>query len=154
LEKLKTKKFCLVTCRNLSNSLHNVIVYNIDYRKAPEVSYRTIIDDVYNGIHHVYQLHTDPNNTTIDINNSINKKPSLLIIGSSAGGHLAAIVEARIKNEAVIDVKGLALRCPVTTHPCCVPEEYLDKYCSWEDNERKRVGEGLLSQEKMMRCFG
>ncbi|KAI5784654.1 putative lipase/esterase [Geopyxis carbonaria] len=128
-----------LSCRRLCLDT-NAIVISVDYRLVPENPFPTPMQDVWD--------------TYLWIVSEYPELP-VVLVGSSAGGHLAAILAARVRDskQQLRRAAGMLLRCPVTVHPNSVPEKHKTKYNSWRlgifDGDTSKL---MLTPEKMRLC--
>ncbi len=111
----------------------------MDYRLAPENPFPIPVNDVWDVYCHL-------------ASSSLSKP--LIVIGSSSGGHLAAIAVRKVIHSEgrVRSPVGLVLRCPVTVHPEAVPQRWKEDYGRVAyDGKPESL---LLPPEKMKVCHG
>src|SRR5687767_5067930 len=97
----------------------NAVVFDVDYRVAPEYKFPTASNDAYNAylwvLEHAAEYGGDPN--------------KVILNGSSAGANLAALVTHRAKKEAKLQpIKLVILNCPALDNPMT------SYYPSYEEN--------------------
>jgi acetyl esterase len=97
----------------------NAVVFDVDYRVAPENKFPTAINDAYNAyrwvIEHAIEYGGDPD--------------KIILNGTEAGGNLAALVMHRAKSEGKLQpIKLVMLICPSTDNPM------VSYYSSFEEN--------------------
>jgi acetyl esterase/lipase len=120
-----------LSCRRIvaESGLPGVRVYSVGYRLMPTYPASTCVSDcvdAFNGI-----LDRVPEATKV------------LVVGSSSGGELAALLAGRVGGRARID--GLALRCPVTSDAFGGVEKYVP--------ERLRRLHTSATEESFMNCL-
>jgi acetyl esterase len=99
----------------------NAIVFDVDYRVAPEFKFPTAQTDAYNSflwiVEHAAEYGGDP--------------AKIILNGNSAGANLAALVAHRAKKEnKLLPIKLVILNCPPTDNPMT------SFYPSYEDNAK------------------
>ncbi|MBL7697150.1 MAG: alpha/beta hydrolase [Chitinophagaceae bacterium] len=88
--------------------VYNAIVFAVDYRIAPEHKYPAAVNDVYNAFKWIAENGEKFGGDT----------GRIVILGSSAGGNLAAVVSQKARQEGIAHkIKLLALNCPSTDNP-------------------------------------
>lgn len=85
-----------LSCRRLLSGNH--AVYSVGYRLLPEYSANVCLADAYDGFEAVRRR--------------VGPKPKLVVVGSSSGGQLAALVSQMAPRNTL---SGVLLRCPVTS---------------------------------------
>jgi acetyl esterase len=89
-------------------SAFNAIVFAVDYRIAPENKYPAAVNDAYNAFKWIAE-----NGQKFDGDTG-----RIVILGSSAGGNLAAVVCQKAKLESIVQkIKLQVLHCPSTDDP-------------------------------------
>lgn len=99
----------------------NAVVFDVDYRVAPEHKFPVARDDGYNAylwvVEHASEYGGDPS--------------KIVIHGSSAGATLAAQVMHKAKKEGKLDpIKLVIMNCPATDNPM------ISYYASYEENAK------------------
>src|SRR5260221_2882752 len=99
----------------------NAVVFDVDYRVAPENKFPTAFNDAYNSfgwvVEHAKEYGGDPN--------------KIILTGASAGANLAALVAHKAKKEGKLEpIKLVILNCPPTDNPM------ISYYPSFEENAR------------------
>ncbi len=99
----------------------NAVVFDVDYRVAPENKFPTAFNDAYNSfgwvVEHAKEYGGDPN--------------KIILTGASAGANLAALVAHKAKREGKLEpIKLVILNCPPTDNPM------ISYYPSFEENAR------------------
>jgi acetyl esterase len=97
----------------------NAVVFDVDYRVAPENKFPTAVDDAYNAYRwvsdHAREFGGDPD--------------KIILNGTEAGGNLAALVMHRAKKEGKLQgVKLVMMICPSTDNPM------ISYYSSFDEN--------------------
>lgn len=105
-----------LTCRRIVAELEppgggDVTVYSIGYRLMPSHPASTCVSDCVDALDGI--LARAPTGTRV------------LLVGSSSGGELAALVAARVGTSGRAKIHGLALRCPVTSDAFTSFEDYV-----------------------------
>lgn len=91
----------------------NIALYSVGYRLMPQVPAQTCLSDVISAFHAIRQIH------------QTNK---VIVIGSSSGGELAALLSQYVPPESI---QGVLLRCPVTVDaPSIVPPQFAKSHTS------------------------
>lgn len=87
---------------------YQALVFAVDYRVAPEHKYPAAVNDAYNAFKWVARNgHRYGGDTS-----------RIMVLGSSAGGNLAAVVCQKAKQEGIANrIKLQVLNCPSTDHP-------------------------------------
>lgn len=98
---------------------YNAVVFDVDYRVAPESRFPAAPNDAYNAylwvIEHAAEYGGDPQ--------------KIILNGSSAGANLAALVAHRAKKEGkLMPLRLVIMNCPPTDNPMT------SFYASYEDN--------------------
>ena len=98
---------------------YNAVVFDVDYRVAPENKFPTAANDAYNAylwvMEHAGEHGGDPT--------------KIILNGSSVGANLAALVAHKAKKEGKLDpLKLVIMNCPPTDNPMT------SFYASYEDN--------------------
>jgi acetyl esterase len=99
----------------------NAVVFDVDYRVAPENKFPTAVNDSYNSflwvLEHGAEYGGDPT--------------KIILTGTSAGANLAALIVHKAKKEGKLQpIKLVILNCPPTDNPMT------SYYTSYEDNAR------------------
>ncbi len=97
----------------------NAVVFDVDYRVAPEYKFPTAVNDAYNAylwvLDHAKEYGGDPT--------------KVILVGASAGANLAALVTHKAKKVGKLQpIKLVILNCPPTDNPMS------SYYPSYEDN--------------------
>ena len=97
----------------------NAVVFDVDYRVAPEHKFPTAANDAYNAyqwvVEHANEHGGDPG--------------KIILTGASAGANLAALIAHRAKKEGKLGpIKLVILNCPPTDNPM------ISYYPSYEEN--------------------
>ncbi|KZV73328.1 hypothetical protein PENSPDRAFT_683003 [Peniophora sp. CONT] len=114
------KKLILLAVR------HGMTVVTVDYRLAPENPFPVPVDDCLAAVKWVAS-HTEWL--------SVDLRKGFLVMGSSAGGHLAAVIARRARDDAQLrssPITGQILQVPVTCHPDAYPDRYKDQLLSFD----------------------
>ncbi|KAI0142154.1 Alpha/Beta hydrolase protein [Pestalotiopsis sp. NC0098] len=91
----------------------NIALYSVGYRLMPQVPAQTCLSDVISAFQAIRQIH------------QTNK---FIVIGSSSGGELAALLSQSVPPESI---QGILLRCPVTVDaPSIVPPHFAKSHTS------------------------
>ncbi|KAI0130159.1 Alpha/Beta hydrolase protein [Xylariales sp. AK1849] len=96
---------------------HSITIYSPTYRLLPLSPSTAILQDVVDTFNYIQRLHLPSQNTT----------PKFILVGSSSGGELAALVSQKAPARSI---HGVLLRCPVTVdaysgiHLQYVPEQF------------------------------
>ncbi|KAL7270527.1 hypothetical protein RUND412_006757 [Rhizina undulata] len=139
------------SCRRLASDAE-LLVVSIDYRLVPENPYPIPLNDVHDTLLFIlsseFPFH------------SVVRELGYILVGSSAGAHLCAILTLLARDSGdgeekriLVAPKGQLLRCPVTVHPECVPVRFRGMYRSWSELKPVEGGGSIaLTQEKMNLC--
>ncbi|KAJ7800620.1 Alpha/Beta hydrolase protein [Mycena olivaceomarginata] len=114
--------------RILSVELRLSIV-NVDYRLAPEHQFLSGLNDCYSALK--WAMNNAPK-----LSASVSR--GFLVGGASAGGHLAAAVIHRARDDPSFDGRrptGHILQSPSLIHPQAYPEQYKTQLLSLEQNQ-------------------
>lgn len=91
----------------------NIALYSIGYRLMPQVPAQTCLSDVISAFQAVRRIH---------------QTSKVIVIGSSSGGELAALLSQSMPPESI---QGILLRCPVTVDaPSIVPPHFAKSHTS------------------------
>lgn len=99
----------------------NAVVFDVDYRVAPEHKFPRALDDAYNAyswvLEHATEYGGDPNR--------------IILNGADAGANLAALIVLKLKKEGKLQpIKLVIMTCPPTDNPM------ISYYPSYEENGR------------------
>ena len=97
----------------------NAVVFDVDYRVAPEHKFPTAVDDAYNAyswvLEHATEYGGDPDR--------------IILNGVDAGANLAALITLKAKKEGKLKpIKLVIMTCPPTDNPM------ISYYPSYDDN--------------------
>ena len=97
----------------------NAVVFDVDYRVAPEHKFPTALNDAYNAyrwvLEHANEYGGDPT--------------KIILTGASAGANLAAVITHKAKKEGKLEpIKLVIMNCPPVDNPM------ISYYPSYEEN--------------------
>ncbi|KAJ7645423.1 Alpha/Beta hydrolase protein [Mycena polygramma] len=121
-----------------------ISILNVDYRLAPENPHPTGLNDAYSAIKWAAE---SPGLFSADL------KKGFIVAGLSAGGHLAAVIEHRARDDPFFknrELTGALLQVPAVLNPNAIPEKYKSSLLSYEQNKLSP----LLPMEAVLRSFG
>ncbi|KAJ7459795.1 Alpha/Beta hydrolase protein [Mycena latifolia] len=114
-----------------------ISILNVDYRLAPEHPHPTGLNDCYSALKW-YGLTGVPRRRELRALFHADLKKGFLITGLSAGGHLAAVLAHRARDDPFFkdkELTGQILQVPAVLHPNAVPERYKPSLLSYEQNK-------------------
>ncbi|KAJ7501199.1 Alpha/Beta hydrolase protein [Mycena galericulata] len=106
-----------------------ISIVNIEYRLAPEYPHPTGLNDCYSALKWAVESRSLL---------SADLKKGFIVAGASAGGHLAAVIAHRTRDDAFFkdrQLTGQLLQIPAVVHPDAVPEKYKASLLSFEQNK-------------------
>ncbi|KAJ6584896.1 Alpha/Beta hydrolase protein [Mycena capillaripes] len=114
-----------------------ISILNVDYRLAPENPHPTGLNDSYAVLKWAA---VSPELFSADL------KKGFIVAGLSAGGHLAAVITHKARDDPFFSDKkltGALLQIPAVLNPNAVPEKYKSSLLSLEQN---KLGPGLSKE--------
>ncbi|KAJ7171730.1 Alpha/Beta hydrolase protein [Mycena crocata] len=120
-----------------------ISIVNVDYRLAPEHPHPTPLNDCYSALKWAAE---STQALCADL------KKGFIIAGLSAGGHLAAVIAHRARDDPFFRDRGITgqiLQVPAVINPNAVPEKYKSLLLSHEQNKNAPG----LSTERLMWSF-
>ncbi|KZV69950.1 hypothetical protein PENSPDRAFT_463624 [Peniophora sp. CONT] len=130
---------CDYECRVLATKAQAVTV-NVGYRTSP---YPECVEDSYAALKWAID-----NAATL----CSDVQKGLIVMGSSAGGHLAAVMARRARDDPAFPARitGQVLQIPVVINPNVYPEQLKDRLLSMEQNADT---DGFLGAEDVHRAY-
>lgn len=104
-----------LTCRRIVKAGLDITVYSVGYRLMPQNPASTCVADAFDAFTHLRRR---------------NPAARMILIGSSSGGELTALV-SQMAPPGSLD--GVLLRCPVTVDPDHIPAPYRHMHTSASD---------------------